>query len=219
MRIKTMTFDAALASYDVTENKYNGYTRDVTEGRYGTICLPNGGIMVGAELYEVAYYDGTYEKIFLDEVLNGEMVAGRPYIFLTKEGVNQIAVYYTDEENAPEGNYHGLFGSYTRINLAADDHIYILKDNRYYFVDTDNVFCGANRAYFKMGVADGISGSYVAPAPGRRRTSIGAGAPAVATGVEDVQGDNVQCTKVIIDGHLYILRGEKMYDAKGQLVK
>ena len=195
------------------------YSRDVTEGRYGTICLPNGGIMVGAELYEVAYYDGTYEKIFLDEVLNGEMVAGRPYIFLTKEGVNQIAVYYTDEENASEGNYHGLFGSYTKINLAANGHIYILKDNRYYFVDTDNVYCGANRAYFKMGVDGGISGSYVAPAPGRRRTSIGAGAPAVATGVEDVQGDNVQCTKVLINGELFIIRGEKMYDAKGQLVK
>ena len=195
------------------------YSRDVTEGRYGTICLPNGGIMVGAELYEVAYYDGTYKKIFLDEVLNGEMVAGRPYIFLTKEGVDKIAVFYTDEENATAGDYHGLFGSYTKINLAANNHIYILKDNRYYFVDTDNVFCGANRAYFKMGVDGGISGSYVAPAPGRRRTSIGAGAPAVATGVEDVQGDNVQCTKVLINGELFIIRGEKMYDAKGQLVK
>lgn len=212
-------FDADLSDNAITEDAFNGYTRDVTEGRYGTICLPNGGIMVGAELYEVAYYDGTYEKIFLDEVLNGEMVAGRPYIFLTKEGVNQIAVFYTDAAGASAGDYRGLFGSYTKINLAANGHIYILKDNRYYFVDTDNVFCGANRAYFKMGVDGGISGSYVAPAPGRRRTSIGAGAPAVATGVEDVQGDNVQCTKVLINGELFIIRGEKMYDAKGQLVK
>lgn len=223
LRIKTITFTAA-ADLDPAEVHdeayyYGGYDRNVTEGRYGTICLPNGGVMTGAELYEVAYYDGTYEKIFLDEVLNGEMVAGRPYIFLTKEGVNQIAVFYTDEADAPEGNYQGLFGSYTRINLAANDHIYILKDNRYYFVDTDNVYCGENRAYFKMGVDGGISGSYVAPAPGRRRTSIGAGAPAVATGVEDVQGDNVQCTKVLINGELFIIRGEKMYDAKGQLVK
>ncbi len=219
MRIKTMTFDADLASYDVTENKYNGYTRNVTEGRYGTICLPNGGIMVGAELYEVAYYDGTYEKIFLDEVLNGEMVAGRPYIFLTKEGVDKIAVFYTDEANAPEGDYHGLFGSYSKIHLTANDHIYILKDNRYYFVDSDNVYCGENRAYFKMGVADGISGSYVAPAPGRRRTSIGAGAPAVATGIENTGFESEAPRKVLINGELFIIRGEKMYDAKGQLVK
>jgi hypothetical protein len=191
----------------------------VTEGRYGTICLPNGGIMVGAELYEVAYYDGTYEKIFLDEVLNGEMVAGRPYIFLTKEGVDQIAVFYTDAANAPEGDYHGLFGSYSKIHLTANDHIYILKDNRYYFVDTDNVYCGENRAYFKMGVAGGISGSYVVPAPGRRRMSIGAGAPKLPTGIENTGFESEAPRKVLINGELYIIRGEKMYDAKGQLVK
>lgn len=219
LRIRSIEFDPNLDPNEAEASSLGGYTRSVTEGRYGTICLPNGGIMVGAELYEVAYYDGTYEKIFLDEVLNGEMVAGRPYIFLTKEGVNQIAVFYTDAAGASAGDYRGLFGSYTKINLAANGHIYILKDNRYYFVDTDNVYCGENRAYFKMGVAGGISGSYVAPAPGRRRTSIGAGAPAVATGVEDVQGDNVQCTKVLINGELFIIRGEKMYDAKGQLVK
>ena len=219
MRIKTMKFDTDFSKYAVTNNRFNGYTRDVTEGRYGTICLPNGGIMVGAELYEVAYYDGTYEKIFLDEVLNGKMVAGRPYIFLTKEGVNQIAVYYTDEENAPEGDYHGLFGSYSKIHLAPNDHIYILKDNRYYFVDTDNVFCGANRAYFKMGVAGGISGSYVVPAPGRRRMSIGAGAPKLPTGIENTGFESEAPRKVLINGELYIIRGEKMYDAKGQLVK
>ena len=219
MRIKTMKFDTDFSNYAVIDNHFNGYTRDVTEGRYGTICLPNGGIMVGAELYEVAYYDGTYEKIFLDEVLNGEMVAGRPYIFLTKEGVDKIAVFYTDEANAPEGDYHGLFGSYSKIHLTANNHIYILKDNRYYFVDSDNVYCGENRAYFKMGVADGISGSYVVPAPGRRRTSIGAGAPAVATGIENTGFESEAPRKVLINGELYIIRGEKMYDAKGQLVK
>ena len=219
MRIWAMKFDPDFSNYAVAANHFNGYTRDVTEGRYGTICLPNGGIMVGAELYEVAYYDGTYEKIFLDEVLNGEMVAGRPYIFLTKEGVDKIAVFYTDEANAPEGDYHGLFGSYSKIHLAPNDHIYILKDNRYYFVDTDNVFCGANRAYFKMGVAGGISGSYAAPAPGRRRMSIGAGAPKLPTGIENTGFESEAPRKLLINGELYIIRGEKMYDAKGQLVK
>ena len=205
--------------YNMIFNATPDYTRDVTEGRYGTICLPNGGVMVGAELYEVAYYDGTVEKIFLDEVLNGEMVAGRPYIFLTKEGVDKIAVFYTDGANASAGDYHGLFGSYSRINLDANGHIYILKDNRYYLVDSDNVYCGENRAYFKMGVAGGISGSYVAPAPGRRRMSIGAGAPKLPTGIENTGFESDAPRKVLINGELYIIRGEKMYDAKGQLVK
>ena len=56
------------------------------------------------------------------------------------------------------------------------------------------------------------------PAP-RRRVTLGRNAEQVATGIEDVQGDKVQCTKMLINGQLFILRGEKMYDAKGQLVK
>jgi hypothetical protein len=58
-----------------------------------------------------------------------------------------------------------------------------------------------------------------APAPGRRRVSMGVQGQQVATGIEDVQGDKVQCTKMLINGQLFILRGEKIYDAKGQLVK
>ena len=41
----------------------------------------------------------------------------------------------------------------------------------------------------------------------------------IATGVENVQGNNVQCTKVLIDGTIFILRGEKVYNAQGALVK
>ena len=40
-----------------------------------------------------------------------------------------------------------------------------------------------------------------------------------ATGIEDVQGDNVQCTKMMINGQLFIIRGENMFDATGRLVK
>ena len=38
-------------------------------------------------------------------------------------------------------------------------------------------------------------------------------------GIEDVQGNNVQCTKILRDGVLYIIRGEKTYNAQGTLVK
>lgn len=47
----------------------------------------------------------------------------------------------------------------------------------------------------------------------------GNNAPQVATAVDNTQAGNVQCTKVLIDGELFILRGEKMYDATGRLVK
>ena len=38
-------------------------------------------------------------------------------------------------------------------------------------------------------------------------------------GIEDVHSDDVQCTKVLIDGTIFILRGEKVYNAQGALVK
>ena len=44
-------------------------------------------------------------------------------------------------------------------------------------------------------------------------------APKATTDLEDVQGDKVQCTKVLINNHVFILRGEKMYDVTGGLVK
>ena len=38
-------------------------------------------------------------------------------------------------------------------------------------------------------------------------------------GIEDVQRDDVRCTKVIIDGQIFILRGENVYNAQGAKVK
>ena len=41
----------------------------------------------------------------------------------------------------------------------------------------------------------------------------------VPQGIEDVQGDNVQCTKILLNGQVFILRGEKTYTLTGQEVK
>jgi hypothetical protein len=35
-------------------------------------------------------------------------------------------------------------------------------------------------------------------------------------GIDDVQSDQTQCTKVIRDGQLFILRGDKTYTLQGQ---
>ena len=41
----------------------------------------------------------------------------------------------------------------------------------------------------------------------------------IPTGIGDVRGDQVQSTKVLRDGQVYILRGEKVYDAEGKMVR
>ena len=40
-----------------------------------------------------------------------------------------------------------------------------------------------------------------------------------ATGMENVQNEETKAQKVMIDGVMYIIRGEHMYDAQGQIVK
>lgn len=208
--------------YQMIFNATPDYTRDVTEGRYGTICLPNGGIMVGADIFEIAYYGESTKKVFLDNIVNGETEAGRPYIFLPKEGATQLAVFYTDEANASAGIHNGLIGF---IGAAADEYFnipagegnYILQNNLY-----REVLAGAqarilsNRAYIKLSA---INPHETALAPGRRRISMSVYSEQVATGIENTGFESEAPRKVLINGELFILRGEKMYDAKGQLVK
>lgn len=215
IRIWAMTFDPDFSNYALTDNKASGYTRDVTEGRYGTICLPNGGVMVGADIFEIAYYGETSQKIFFDQIPSGEMVAGTPYIFLPKEGATQLGVYYTDAADAPAGSYNGLIGSYTQEEITQNDGNYILLNNQYCYVDS-KAYVGANRAYIKLSA---INPTEPALAPGRIRMSMGVvGAPSVITGCENIDASEAPI-KMIIDGQLFILRGEKMYDAQGRLVK
>ena len=206
------------------------YARDVNAGRYGTICLPNKGQMIGAAVYEIAYMDykdGAPYKIYFDEILNGKMEAGVPYVFLPNEGYNQLIVTYTAIFNAAAADANGLYGF---IGASATDEYqipsgvgnYIIQNNQY-----REVLAGAdarivsNRAYITLAEVPGYNDPlYVAPAPapGRKRIAMGTTGAQVATGVDQVQGDEVP-TKMIINGQLFILRGEKMYDAQGKLVR
>ncbi len=221
-RIEKIIFDADLDPTQAEEAKLGGYERDVTEGRYGTICLPKAGIMVGAAIFELAYYSESDNKIFMDQVMSGEMVAGRPYIFLPNEGVSTLGVYYTDHEAVAAGDYRGLYGYYNgtddALQLDPGDGHYILYNNQFREVTVSHVWIDQNRAYFKIGVAGGIPTNVVAPLPGRRRMSIGAAAPQVTTGMDELNAGEAP-VKVLINGELFIFRGDKMFDATGRLVK
>ena len=45
------------------------------------------------------------------------------------------------------------------------------------------------------------------------------GRSGIPTGVDNVQGDNAQCTKILLDGHIYILRGDHIYNTQGKMIK
>ena len=208
--------DNSIRLYELSVQLYPiDEARAMTQGRFGTICYPYEGRLLGAMLLEIAYFDPDQKKIFFDEVIGGQMIAGAPYLFLPNEGVDKFAIVYTDNVYADAGHHNGLYGSYTQEALPTDGNHYIMLNNQYCKVVEANTYVGANRAYIQL---NKIGNDYVAPSYGRRRVSLGVQQAEVATGLEDLNvGD--QPIKIMINGQMYILRGEKMYDATGRLVK
>ncbi len=175
--------------------------------------------MTGASIFEVAYmtYENTQPyKVFFDEVLNGTMEAGKPYIFLPNEGSSKIGVYYTGTaEETTAGSHNGLHGTFVHMDGSEIYGKYIFYQNTIFMSENLQNWLDEYRAYI---VLSEVSGHAVAPLPGRRRVSMGVQAPQVATGIDNAEATDAP-RKMMINGELFILRGEKMYDATGRLVK
>ena len=189
----------------------------LTAGWYYTMCLDKAITAVrGGSIWRILSKAANGTDVILEEVI-GTLDAGRPYIFRAAASTLEVA-YTGDAVGAPvtEGN-NGLVGSFSKKPIAQSNDNYIIYENELYYVNSDNVYVGANRAYLDMTGVPNYSNANLAP--GRRRVTMAVHGENAATGLEDVQGDNVQSTKVLINGNLYILRGEKVYDATGRLVK
>ncbi len=203
---------------------YGSYQRDVTNGNYGTICLPKAGAISGAKLFEVAYRGDNV--IYCDEILTGEMEAGHPYIFQATS--EQLNVVYSSSAIVAAGEANGLHGFYNLENMATDDADkldldedqgnYILYQNQYWLVSGRAAYINNFRAYIKLGE---ISTSEPTPTPGaapRRRVAMTVNGAQTATGMDELNASETP-VKVMIDGQLFILCGDKMFDATGRLVK
>jgi len=202
--------------YKLGTPDYGSYQRNVTSGNYGTICLPQAGTITGATLFEIGSFEN--EMIYVDEVIGGVMEAGKPYIF--QATADQLNVTYTSgaiEETA--GSANGLHGFYNLENENAtqdvpmDGKSYILYSNAYWLVSGRAAYIANYRAYIKISEINAQ-----APAPGRRRVAMNVNGEQTATGINELNAAEAP-VKMIIDGQLYILRGEKLYDATGRLVK
>ncbi len=188
-------------------------------GELGTICIPNGAVATGGDIYELV---GKNEvgKIVFATVPNNEMTPGKPYLFQATS--NSMKFYYTSAAPAGEPDNSGAMkGTFAEVTLMGDQ-----LNNVYYFaghalwscvdLTVTGLHVSANRAWVVLDEnIPPISTSN--PAPGRRY--IGVNGQNATTGFGEVQGDDQQSTKVLINGHLFIRRGEKTYDATGRLVK
>ena len=184
------------------------YTRTVTNGNYGTICLPRASSVIeGATMYSIVGGNAS-EGITIEEVTS--MEAGKPYIF--HASADQITVTMTGAR-ADVQTANGLVGNLgaTAITVPQNGHSYILSTNLLYLVDGD-VTIAPNRAYIDM---DAITP--VTPAQGAKRRVIATYNQ--ATGIEDASAAFSGSEKIIENGVLYILRDGKKYNAQGQIVK
>ena len=155
--------------------------------------------------------------------------------FVGRIGIGRIArgTIKSGEVVSIASNYNGFYGNVSgnTISLTTTQTEYVADGDvvNYYGVINSRFTLLGNgttvaheRAHvqIKNGQLDCPNPPAFLPAlaPGARRVVAGATGINTATGVDQVQGDNVP-TKMIINGQLFILRGEKMYDAQGKLVK
>jgi hypothetical protein len=178
------------------------YTRNVTAGNFGTICLPFGGMVKGATLWELA-------KAETDQVLlvsANKLEAGVPYIF--EATATQIAVYCDATVADAASDKNGLYGTFTDETVV-DAGDYILHNNELRPSD-GTAKVNANRAYV---VLNEVPTSHT-PMPGRKYINMSVNGENAETGVDNINGAN-DIVKMIENGQLIIVIDGVKYNAQG----
>ena len=219
LRISKITFNTAA---DYTREKLN-------PSNIGTLCWESNAMLIGATLYELAGKNENGYLVF-DEVSENRLEAGKGYVFVPENGNTEIKVYNTDKKMAktePENVEVGLQGTFEELTSAEGENSplwdnYIITNNHFVHINSTNVGVRANRAYirgFESIPQAGAPQQASNGAPRRRLVMEGNPAPATATDIDNIFGNDTKAEKVLINGQLFILRGGKMFDAAGQLVK
>lgn len=114
--------------------------------------------------------------------------------------------------------YHGIYAPLDATALHGIENGYVLGGDRYLYTTSSLVntqTMNALRGYFVLNFPSS-GGANGAP---RARVIFNNRETETTTGVSYVQDDNVPCTKVIRDGQLLIMKGNRTYNAQGQLIK
>ena len=201
-----------IARYVVTHTRTN-----LRAGDYGTICLPYAVAAAdrnGAELFELEQWADNGASLTISQLnANEDMEAGRPYLFQATANTATFS-YYPEGDAAEAQTYNGLIGKYEEMEITPNDNNYIIYNNKLYLVNSANIWVGANRAYIHKG------GAPMNQAPAnRRRVTLGVYGTQTATDIDNVTGNPSSVTlKYIENGHLFIIRDGKTYNAQGQLI-
>ena len=213
---KKETNQVYIAAATDCETEPETYTRTVTPGNYGTICLPYGSSSYsGAEFYEVSWLQKSGEtpvNLYLDQLADGnQLVAGKPYIFRATS--SELTVTYTGEAvAAPVPGANGLTGSFDAISAGGVlTGNYVVAQNKFWTA-TATAYADENRAYINATI---VPTTEPAKVPGRRRVSLGAAGENAETGIDNIITTGTP-VKVIENGQLIIIRDGVKYNVQGQ---
>lgn len=187
--------------------------------RYYTVCLPKKVTAIkGASFWTLNNKSQDGATAYLEEETNNlPFAAGTPFI-IQATAANLEVVYEgaATEDAGTNGALHGTLVYMDADALAAaGSDIYMLFNNELRPVGDDN-HLDANRAYVKLSELNPVAEAPQS-APGKRVRAMPM-QPQTATGIEDLNASE-KPMKMMINGQIFILRGEKMYDTTGRLVK
>ena len=197
--------------------------RTLTPGRMGTFTTAyNVKMFHGADFFVP---NQTY-SLGIEFISVDELKAGYPYFFVANDNALLVvnegdAATEAAADHSADGT-RGMVGYLgtdpVRVDVPNGDDYAVVKNNHLYTAYNNTMTAGY--AYFDMTIIrtlESLEANNTSGAP-RRRMTVGYEAPAVVTDIDNLS-ESEQPVKVMIDGQLFIIRGEKMFDATGRLVK
>ena len=201
---------------------------DLSAGKWGTIC-PKQTVenVEGATFYQITYLEEQnnlpYNVVF-DQIEGTTLTAGKPYFFIA-EG-EEIRGIKTGDAVTSGSNVNGFYGYIGASPLAlpnihteytpGEDNTFVIHNNSVFRINSATNL-KSERCYININATEPTRTPSSA-SPVRRRIVMGVQNTNAATGMEELNTSEAP-RKMIIDGKMYIFRGEKMYNANGILVK
>ena len=210
----------AIQLYKKEAPAYTNVRTGLTPNHYYTICYPKAMTDIqGATLWSFAGKDANFAYLVQE---NAPFEAGKPYIMYATASTVQAVL---SGDDAAAGSNNGLYGTLSPMDQDALNTAATAAGNDLYLVIGDELrratgagtggnSLAAQRAYV---VVAEITGGAPAPMPGRQVRSMGLPKD-TPTAIDNAEASE-KPVKKLINGNLFILRGEKMYNANGQVVK
>ena len=203
----------------------------LSNGKWGTLCpAQNVENVEGAEFFLLSFLeekDGLPYNVVFDQIEGPNLQAGKPYFFIAN--AEEIRGNKTGEplDAADPAGVNGFYGYIGASSMALtvwhdaydedEDNTFVIHDNKVVRINQTGTMLPSERCYININ-KEVPSRTAVAKTYGRRRITVGVSGTNAAQGFENLDASE-KPLKVMIEGTLYILRGEKVYDATGRLVK